>query len=156
MTGWSGTEMTASGGTSQKSEIFALISGVSGSGPRATIIVGRIPIARSSRTECWVGFVFASPTGPTTGTSVVWTNAMCRSPSLVGELPERLEERHRFDVADGSADLDQHDLGAGRLGDLPDRPLDLPGDVRDDLDRVAEVVAAPLLLDDRPVDLARS
>ena len=35
-----------------------------------------------------------------------------------------------------------------------DALLDLVGDVRDDLDRAAEVVAAPLLADDRVVDLA--
>ena len=40
-------------------------------------------------------------------------------------------------------------------GDAPDALLDLVGDVRDDLDRAAEVVAAALLGDDRLVDPAR-
>ena len=39
-------------------------------------------------------------------------------------------------------------------GHLPDAGLDLVGDVRDDLDGVAEVLPAPLLGDDRGVDLA--
>ena len=38
--------------------------------------------------------------------------------------------------------------------DAPDALLDLVGDVRDDLDRAAQVVAAPLLGDDRLVDAA--
>ena len=38
--------------------------------------------------------------------------------------------------------------------DRADAVLDLVGDVRNDLHRAAEIVAAPLLLDDRQVDLA--
>ena len=41
-----------------------------------------------------------------------------------------------------------------RLGDQLDAVLDLVGDVRDDLDGAAEVVAAALLADDRVVDRA--
>ena len=40
------------------------------------------------------------------------------------------------------------------LGDQPDALLDLVGDVRDDLDGAAEVVAAALAPDDRVVDAA--
>jgi len=47
------------------------------------------------------------------------------------------------------------DLDVDALGELEDRLLDLVGDVRDDLDRGAQIVAAPLLLDHRGVDLAR-
>ena len=42
-----------------------------------------------------------------------------------------------------------------RLGDALDVRLDLVGDVRNHLDRRAEIIAAPLLFDDRVVDLAR-
>ena len=66
-----------------------------------------------------------------------------RLPDLVAELADRLEERQRLDVADGAADLHDHDVVAGR--DALDRGLDLVGDVRDDLHRRAEVLAAPLL-----------
>ena len=36
---------------------------------------------------------------------------------LAPELADRLEERQRLDVADGAADLGDHDVGVGRLGD---------------------------------------
>ena len=73
---------------------------------------------------------------------------------VLPELADRLEERQRLDVADGAADLDDDDVVVAR--DAADAVLDLVGDVRDDLDGLAEVVAAPLLLDDGLVDLARS
>jgi len=71
---------------------------------------------------------------------------------LVPDLADRLQERLRLDVPDGAADLGDHhvDLGPGHL---LDPGLDLVGDVRDDLDSVAEVVAAPLLGDHAGVDL---
>jgi hypothetical protein len=71
---------------------------------------------------------------------------------LEAELPDRLQERQRLDVADGAADLDDLDVHA--LADAADALLDLVGDVRDDLDGAAEVVAAALLGDDVLVDLA--
>ena len=69
---------------------------------------------------------------------------------VVLHLPDRLEERQRLDVADGAADLDDEDVGAARR--LADDRLDLVGDVRDDLHGLAEVLAAPLPLDDGLVD----
>ncbi len=71
------------------------------------------------------------------------------------ELADRLEERQRLDVADGAADLGDHEVDRLRLGDDQDPVLDLVGDVRDHLDRGAEVVAAALALDHRVVDRAR-
>ena len=69
------------------------------------------------------------------------------------ELADGFEERQALDVADGAADLgDDHVHVVG--GQLADRGLDLVGDVRDDLHGLAEVIAAPLLLDDGQVDLA--
>ena len=53
----------------------------------------------------------------------------------------------RLDVADGAADLDDHDVGVLGLGERADAVLDLVGDVRDDLDGLAEVLAAALLGD---------
>ena len=72
---------------------------------------------------------------------------------LVPDLPDRLQERLRLDVADRAADLgdDDVDLGAAHVQDAR---LDLVGDVRDDLHGVAQVVAAPLLGDHAGVDLA--
>ena len=71
-------------------------------------------------------------------------------PHLLAELPDRLEERQRFDVADGAADLGDHHV-VSRSG-AADGVLDLVGDVRDDLHGAAQVLAPPLLVDDRLVD----
>src|SRR5690606_38285232 len=68
------------------------------------------------------------------------------------DLPDRLQERQRLDVAHGTADLHQGDVEA--LGGRVDAALDLVGDVRDHLHGGAEVVAAALLADHRLVDLA--
>ena len=72
---------------------------------------------------------------------------------LDAHLADRLEERQRLDVADGAADLHHADVGVAGAGHHV--ALDLVGDVRNHLDRGAEVFAAPLLGDDVRVDLAR-
>src|SRR6185436_12490219 len=71
---------------------------------------------------------------------------------LVTELPDRLEEWQRLDVADRSADLDDHYVALG--GEAFHRALDLVGDVRNHLNRRAEVFAPPLLRDHTQVDPA--
>jgi hypothetical protein len=69
------------------------------------------------------------------------------------ELTDRLQKGHRLDVADGAANLgDDHVYIV--CGQLADGLLDLVGDVRDDLHGAAAVVAAPLFLDDRHINLA--
>ena len=65
--------MTASGATSQKSAIFSLIEWGMGWSERQTMASGWMPMARSSLTECCVGFVFSSPVAPMYGSSVTWT-----------------------------------------------------------------------------------
>ena len=77
-----------------------------------------------------------------------------RSPDVLAHLADGLEERQRLDVADGAADLDDDHVRIAVLADPPDPLLDLVGDVRDDLDRAAEVVAAALLADHGLVDAA--
>jgi hypothetical protein len=72
-------------------------------------------------------------------------------PASLLELADRLEERERFDVADGAADLDDGDVDVRWRRA---RVFDLVGDVRDDLHGGAEVLAAALLGDDRLVDAA--
>ena len=72
---------------------------------------------------------------------------------LERELPDGLEEGQPLDVADRAADLADEHVGVADAA--PDARLDLVGDVRDHLHRLAEVVAAALLRDDRLVDLAR-
>ena len=69
---------------------------------------------------------------------------------FVLELADRLEERQAFDVADGAADLDQHEIVFVIAGE--DELLDRVGDVRDHLDGGAEIVAAPLLGQDVLID----
>ena len=71
------------------------------------------------------------------------------------ELADRLEERQRLDVADGAADLGDHEVEVLRLGDQLHALLDLVGHVRDHLHGAAEEVAAALLADHRVVDGAR-
>ncbi len=71
---------------------------------------------------------------------------------IVAELPDRLEERQALDVADGAADLAQHEIEV--VVALADEVLDGVGDVRDHLDGGAEIVAAPLLGEDVLVDAA--
>ena len=89
-----------------------------------------------------MGFVFSSPVvrdvreeGDVDGQRVV-------AALLVAHLADRLEERLALDVADGAADFDDDDVGAGLAADGADALLDLVGDVGDRLDRAAEVVAA--------------
>ncbi len=67
-------------------------------------------------------------------------------------LADGLEERERLDVARRAADLDDGDVDP--LGRVAHARLDLVGDVRDDLHRRAQVLAAPLLRDDALVDAA--
>ena len=69
---------------------------------------------------------------------------------IVAELADRLEERQALDVADGAADLDQHEVDA--IVALEDEVLDRVGDVRNHLHRRAEEVAAPLLGDQLLID----
>ena len=69
---------------------------------------------------------------------------------VLAELPDRLEEREDLDVADGAADLGDHDVDVLVGGEGEDAVLDLVGDVRDHLHGLAEVRAAPLLGEHRP------
>ena len=71
---------------------------------------------------------------------------------VLAHLADGLEEREALDVADGPADLDDHDVGIAVASDPSDPFLDLVGDVRDDLDRSPEVIAATFLRDDGLVD----
>ena len=71
---------------------------------------------------------------------------------VLAQLANRLEEGQRLDVANRATDLDDDHVGLAVAGDASDALLDLVGDVRDDLDRAAQVVAAALLGDHRLVD----
>ena len=103
--------------------------------------------------ECWLGFVFSSPRGAQVGQERQVDERRVLAPDLERELADGLEERQALDVADRAADLADQDVGVADAA--ADARLDLVGDVRDHLDGLAEVVAAPLLGDHRLVDLPR-
>src|SRR5262249_11055282 len=65
---------------------------------------------------------------------------------IVLELPDRLEERQTFDVANRAADLDQNEIVLVIAG--YDELFDRIGDVRHDLNGGAEIVAAPFFRED--------
>src|SRR5262252_6063228 len=69
---------------------------------------------------------------------------------LIAQLTDRLKERQPLNIADGAADLHQHEVES--LGPIEDELLDGIGDMRDDLDGGAEVVATPFLGENVPID----
>src|SRR5579859_4900071 len=71
---------------------------------------------------------------------------------FVAHLADGFEKRKRFDIADGAADFDDHDVHVGR--DALNRGFDFVGDVRDHLHGLAEIIAAALALDDLLIDAA--
>ena len=144
-------EMTAFSGTLVNSAILRRSPSGSGCSLRHSRMSGWMPIERSSFTECWVGLVLSSPAAAMYGTSVRCMNSALSRAALGADLADGFEERQRFDVADGAADLDQADVESAAPVDAA---LDLVGDVRDHLHGAAEVVAAALLADHALVDLA--
>ena len=109
----------------------------------------------SSWTECWVGLVLSSPAWPRNGHEREVDEHAAVPPQVRVELAQRLEERERLDVPHRAADLRDHHVHVGRLGHEPDAVLDLVRDVRDHLDRAAQVVPAALTPDHGVVDRAR-
>ena len=71
---------------------------------------------------------------------------------LPAELAHRLQEGKRLDVAHGAADLGDDEVVLAGVAEQLDVALDLVGDVGDDLDGLAEIVASALLVDDALVD----
>ena len=108
-----------------------------------------MPTLSSSLTECCVGLVFSSPRRRQPGHQGDVDVHRPLAAELVAELADRLQERQALDVADGAADLAQDEILAVEIGD--DELLDRVGDVRNDLDGGAEIVAVAL-----PGDHARS
>ena len=109
---------------------------------------------RSSFTECCVGFVFSSPAGLDEGHEGAVEVEDVLGADLAAELPDRLEERERLDVAHGAADLRDDDVRGRRTGGALDSGLDLVRDVRDHLHGRAEELALALLAQDRLPDRA--
>ena len=109
-----------------------------------------MPTFSSSLTECWVGLGLQLAGGRDVGHQRQVHEHRVVGPKLVAELADGFEEGQGFDVADGAADFHQHEVEVG--GFAQDGFLDRVGDVGDDLDGGAEVVAATLLGDHVLVD----
>ena len=71
---------------------------------------------------------------------------------LESHLADGFQERKGLDVADGAADFHDDDVHA--LGNFLDRCFNLVGDVRNDLDGLAEEIAAALFGQNGFVDAA--
>ena len=139
-TGRPGWTTTASSSTSHIRQILRLRPSLIGRSLRATIASGWMPMDRSAATECCVGLVFSSPHGPMYGSSETWMKKQRSRP--ISWRIWRIASRNgrRLDVADRAADLGDDDVHV-RAGHGQDAGLDLVGDVRDDLHRVAQVLA---------------
>ena len=112
-----------------------------------------MPISRISFTECCVGFVFSSPAVAMYGTSVTcMLSAFCGPAST---LSWRIASRNGSDSMSPTVPpISTIATSTRRRSRVADARFDLVGDVRNDLHRRAEVLAAALLRDDRLVDAA--
>ena len=74
--------------------------------------------------------------------------------AIMAELADRLKERQPLDIAHGAADFTEHeiDLIFANAQEL----LDFIGDMRDDLNGLAQIVAAPLLFQHVGIDAPRT
>ena len=70
-------------------------------------------------------------------------------------LTDGFDKRLAFDVARRPADFDDDDVRARQLSLLVNRRLDFVGDMGNDLHRLSEVLARALLVEHRPIYLAR-
>ena len=70
------------------------------------------------------------------------------------ELADGFEERQPLDVAGGAADFGDDDVGLGLLGEDVNAVLDFVGDVRNDLDGLAEIIALALVVEHGLINLA--
>ena len=68
------------------------------------------------------------------------------SSDLKRNLPYRFDKRLGFDISDCSADFGNYNIGACFSSDAVDKFLDLVCDMRNDLNRRAEIFSAALLV----------
>ena len=145
-------EMTASRSTSQKSAIFSLTSSGIGAVGAGDDDVG-LDAERAQLAHALLGrFRLQLAAADLRHQRDVDVEGVLAA-DLAPQLADRLDEGLALDVADRAADLDDDDVGVMLARGEPHAVLDLVGDVRDDLDGAAEVVAAAFLGDDRGVDL---
>ena len=103
-------------------------------------------------TECWVGLVLSSPAAAMYGTRVTWTKSVFSRPSSWRIW--RMASRKGSDSISPTVPPISTDDDVDIVRDLLHGGLDLVGDVRNDLDGLAQIVAAALLGDDLLVDAA--
>ena len=70
---------------------------------------------------------------------------------FAGHLADGLQERLRFHIAHGTADFGDHHVGFAVVH-IIDAPLDLIGDMGDDLHGAAQKFPGPLPVEDTPID----
>ena len=120
-----GSEMTARRSTSQNSAILSRVSAVTGWSLRQRMTSGWMPM----RAQLPHGVLRRLRLQLARGADVRQEGHVDRErvlrPLLAAHLADRLEERLALDVADGAADLDDHDLRAGDPADAADARLDL-------------------------------
>ena len=73
----------------------------------------------------------------------------------IAQLAHRLDEGQRLDIAHRAAQFGDDDVVDLLLRQQLNAPLDLVGDMGDDLHGLAQVIAAALLFDDAFIDFAR-
>ena len=130
-----------------------LIASLIGRSERQTSASGVMPIVRSACTECCVGLVFSSPLGPMYGMRLTCRKKHRSRPTSWRTW--RAASRNGSDSMSPTVPpTSVMTTSTSSVAERADAVLDLVGDVRDDLDGVAEVLAAPLLGDDGAVDLA--
>ena len=71
------------------------------------------------------------------------------------QLTQRFKEGQALDIARGAANFYQDHIGVGLLREPRDAALDFVRNMRDDLDRAAEIVALAFLFNHLEIDLAR-
>ena len=144
--------MTADLRTLQNKAIFSRSLSGSGRSQRHSRTSGWTPRLDSSRTDLLgrLGLELARGGDPRHQRGVDADRLVAAK--VVPQLADRFDERQALDVADGAADLADDEIELVGVGQR--EFLDRVGDVRDDLDGRAEIVAAPLLGDDVAVDAA--
>ena len=133
--------MTADLGTLQNRAIFSRSLSGSGRSQRHSRTSGWTPRLESSRTVCWVGLVFSSPAAAIHGTKVVWTLTVLSRPRSLRSW--RIASTNgRLSMSPTVPPISQMTKSSPSVS-AEREFLDRVGDVRDDLDGRAEIIAAP-------------
>jgi len=139
--------MTASGGTPQKSEIFSNFLGEWHFGAADENVWRDTDLAKLHDAVLGrLGLHFVPR--PNLGNEGYVDVERVFNPELRSHLPDRFQEWQALNVTNRAADLGNDHVRLLLFGQVDDSFLDLVGDVRDDLDGCAQVVAAALGLDD--------